>query len=186
MTFESFLYILEFLILLALFVPTVVAFFTGAPWVPTPMDRVQRMLELAKIQPGDRVYDLGCGDGRMVQLAAKKYGADAVGLELSPLIYALARIRNFFLKSEATILLRDFRAINYSNARVLVFYLLPEILKIMRPKFEKELKPGTRIISYAFQIEGWTPLYTEPKIKEKHYGPIFVYEIEKGKSRSSV
>ena len=100
---SNFIYLLEILFLLAIFIPTVIAFVIGAPWVPTPMARVRRVLELAKIKPGQRIYDLGCGDGRFVQTAAREYGADAVGLELSPIVYAWARIRNFFMKSKARI-----------------------------------------------------------------------------------
>lgn len=174
---NSFWFYLELIIFIAIFVPTIIAMVTGAPWVPTPMARVKRMLELANIKPGERVYDLGCGDGRLVHLAAKQYGADAIGLELSPLVYAWARIRNFFLRSPSRILLRDFRGVDYSNARVLVFYLLPDILKIMRPVFEEELSAGTRIVSYAFEIEGWEPVYVEPKIKALNHARIFVYEI---------
>lgn len=169
--------LIEIIILAAIFIPTMIAFLTGAPWVPTPEERVKRVLALAKIKPGERVYDLGCGDGRMVHLASKLYGADAVGLELSPLVYALARIRNFFLRSKSRILFRDFRGINYSNADALVFYLLPNVLKIMRHKFERELKPGSRVVSYAFEIEGWKPAYVEPRNRDKHLGPIFVYEM---------
>src|SRR3990167_6679931 len=102
-------FIIEFIIFGLIFIPTIIAFLTGAPWVPTPMPRVKRMLELADLKPGDRVYDLGCGDGRMVHWAAKQYFADAVGLELSPLVYAWARTRNFFLRSPSKILMRDFR-----------------------------------------------------------------------------
>lgn len=177
--FENFVYIIEIIVLAVLFVPTLIAFFTGAPWVPTPQARVKRMLELAKIKKGDRIYDLGCGDGRIPQHAAKEFGADAVGLELSPLIYFLARARNILLRSKATILLRDFRRIHYGNAAALTFYLLPETLSMLRPKLEMELKPGTRVVSYAFEIAGWKPTYVEPRDREKHYGPIFVYEIPK-------
>lgn len=177
MALENFIYIIEILIFILIFVPTAVAFFTGAPWVPTPEIRVKRMLELTKIKQGDRLYDLGCGDCRIPHLAAKLYGADAIGLELSPLVYLLGRLRNAILRSKSQILLRDFRAINYSNAKALAFYLLPNILKTMRPKFEKELQPGTRVVSYAFQIEGWTPTFIEPRDRAKHYGPIYVYEI---------
>lgn len=176
---ENLVILIEVVIFAVLFIPTIIAFVTGAPWVPTPMERVKRMLELARIKKGERVYDLGCGDGRMVHLAAKNYEADAIGLELSPLVYAWAHIRNFFLRSKSKVLLRDFRSIDYSNANVLVFYLLPEILKIMRPKFEAELKPGTRIVSYAFEVEGWNPVYIEPKNCEKNYCRILVYEMPK-------
>lgn len=177
--FEKFVLFLEIIIFIAILLPTLIAFLTGAPWVPTPEARVKKMLELANIKPGDRVYDLGCGDGRMVHLAAKLYGADAVGLELSPLIYAWARIRNFFLRSKSKILLRDFRRIDYSNAKTLVCYLLPDILKIMKPKFEAELAPGSKIVSYAFEIAGWQPVYIEPKDPKKNYSRILVYEVPK-------
>ncbi|MBI2638866.1 class I SAM-dependent methyltransferase [Candidatus Peregrinibacteria bacterium] len=170
---------IEFIIFALIFIPTIVAFFTGAPWIPTPMPRAKRMLELADLKPGERVYDLGCGDGRLVHLAAKHYEADAVGLELSPLVYAWAKVRNFFLRSSSKILMRDFRKIDYRNAKALVFYLLPDILKVMRPKFEMELRPGARIVSYAFEIDGWTPVYTEPRDPKRHYGRIFVYEVPK-------
>lgn len=173
------LFIIEVIVLLAIFIPTIIAFFTGAPWVPTPLPRVKRMLELAEIKAGDRIYDLGCGDGRIPHMAAEQYGADAVGIELSPIMYAWARIRNRLLHSKSQIYLKDFRAIDYSNAKALVFYLLPDILKIMRPKFERELAPGTKIVSYAFEIEGWTPVYTEPRVPEHNYGRIFVYEVPK-------
>lgn len=169
--------LIEIIVLGFLFVPTVIAFLTGAPWVPTPIERAKKMLSLAEIKPGDRVYDLGCGDGRLVHLASKLYGADAIGLELSPLVYFWGRIRNCFLRSKSKLLFRDFRKINYKNARALVFYLLPEILKKMRYKFEQELKPGAIVISYAFHIEGWTPVYIEPKDAKKNYGRIFVYKI---------
>lgn len=174
---EQFILIIEIIIFAILFIPTMVAFLTGAPWVPTPITRVKRMLQLANLKQGDRIYDLGCGDGRMVQHAAKEYGADAVGLELSPLMYAWAKLRNIILRSDAKILLRDFRRINYTNAAALVFYLLPDILKIMKSKFEKELKPGSRVISYAFEIEGWQPVHIEPRDEKRKHARIFVYEI---------
>jgi SAM-dependent methyltransferase len=172
----NFWLILEIVVLMIIFVPTMLAFLTGAPWVPTPNERVKKMLELAKIKRGDRIYDLGCGDGRIVHLAAKLYGADAVGIELSPIVYAMGRLRNFILRSKSKIWLRNFKKIDYSDAHALCFYLLPDILKVMKPKFEAELKPGALIVSYAFQIEGWTPVFIEPRNREKHWGPIYVYE----------
>lgn len=172
----NFWLIVEIILLAIIFVPTMVAFLTGAPWVPTPTPVVKKMLELAKIKPGDRIYDLGCGDGRIVHLAAKLYGADAIGIELSPLIYAMGRLRNYILRSKSKILLRNFKKVDYSNAHALCFYLLPNVLKVMRPKFEAELKPGALVVSYAFQVEGWTPVFTEPRNPEKNWGHIFVYE----------
>lgn len=176
-TSASFWLIIEFFVLLMIFIPTIVAFLTGAPWVPTPDARVRKVLELAKLKKGMKIYDLGCGDGRFVHLAAKEYDATAVGIELSPLVYAWGRLRNFFLKSKSTLLLRDFRAVSLKDADVIVFYLLPNILSFMRPKFERELKPGARVVSYAFEVPQWTPVYTEPRDPKRNFGRIFVYEI---------
>ena len=171
------LLIIEILVIIFIFIPTMIAFMTGAPWVPTPMARVKKMLELGKIKAGDRVYDLGCGDARLVHTAAKLYNADAVGIELSPLVYAWARVRNFFLRSKSKIWLRDFRHVDLKDADAIFFYLLPDVLKKMRFKFEKELRPGTLVISYAFSVEGWEPMYIEPKDPAKNLSRILVYQV---------
>lgn len=173
------LLILEIVIFVVIFVPTMIAFLTGAPWVPTPIDRCKKMVELAKLEKGDKVYDLGCGDGRLVHLAAEKHDVDAVGIELSPLVYAMARIRNFFLDSKSKIVMRDFRKVDYGDAKVVFFYLLPAALKTLIPDFKKKLKPGAKIISYAFAIEGWEPIHIEPKNPEKNLSRILIYEIGK-------
>jgi SAM-dependent methyltransferase len=171
--------IFELILLGALLIPMVIAFVTGAPFVPTPMARVNRMLELAELKKGDRIYDIGCGDGRMVHVAHKIYGADSVGLELSPLVYFLAKVRQKLWRSGAKILLRDFRGVNLSDAKVIVCYLLPNTLETFREKFLRELRPGTKIISYAFEIKGWKPVHMEDRIREKNFSPIWVYEIGK-------
>jgi SAM-dependent methyltransferase len=179
MTSEAYYFWLgvELVVFVFILVPTMIAFVTGAPWIPTPMARIKRMLELAELKGGEKVYDIGCGDGRLPYLAAKLWNADAVGIELSPLVFAWARVRHFFWRSKCKLILRDFRYYDLSDANVLAFYLLPEILKKMRPKFEAELKPGTKIISYAFEIAGWTPVHIEPKNMEKNLARIMVYEI---------
>lgn len=174
---EMFWAIAQLILLLLIFIPTMVGFLTGAPWVPTPMTAVRKMVELAKLKPGDRVYDLGCGDGRLVQEAAIKCKADAVGIELSPLLFFFAKLRNFIKRSSAVILLRDYRRIHFGNAKALFFYLLPDTLERLKPKFEDELTPGTLLISYAFQIRGWTPIYTEPNNPAEKRFRIFVYQV---------
>lgn len=80
---------LETALFIVILIPTLIALF-GAPWVPTPKGRIRRMLELANIQPGETVMDLGCGDGRLVHLASMEFKAKGIGLELSPIIYTLA------------------------------------------------------------------------------------------------
>lgn len=157
-------------------IPTIIAMATGAPFVPTPMARVKKMIELAKVKPGEKVYDIGCGDGRMVYVAANDYGAKAVGFELSPLVYLLARVRKIFWGSKAEIHFTDFRFKNLSDADVIVCYLMPEALARLQSKLEKELKKGARVVSYAFQIGTWQVTHREERNREQNLAPIWVYE----------
>jgi SAM-dependent methyltransferase len=157
-------------------IPTIIAMSTGAPFVPTPMARVKKMIELAKIKKGEKVYDIGCGDGRMVYVAANDYGADAVGFELSPLVYCLARIRKLFWGSKAKIQFTDFRSKNLGDADVIVCYLLPESLARLQPKLEAELKKGARVVSYAFKIGTWEPARCEERDPANNLAPIWIYE----------
>lgn len=173
----TFWLILEVVIIILVLVPTGVAFITGAPFVPTPLARVRKMLELAKIKPGMKLYDLGCGDGRLVSTAAKHFHADAVGFELSPFVFWIAKIRQFFTGSHGKIYLRDFRKMPLKDADIVMCYLLPKPMEELKMKFEKELPVGAKIISYAFDIPGWKPIHEESRIKEKNYSRILVYEM---------
>lgn len=168
--------IYTFPILILLLVPTIMALINGAPFVPTPMEAVEKMLELANIKEGQKVYDIGCGDGRMVYLAAKKYKANATGLELSPLVYALARVRHFFWRSKAKIKFSNFKRHNLSDADVIVCYLMPETLKLLQGKLDHELKKGTRVVSYAFPIGNWKVTHQEERNVKQKIAPIWVYE----------
>jgi SAM-dependent methyltransferase len=157
-------------------VPTLMTLINGAPFVPTPMEAVRKMIKLANLKKGDIVYDIGCGDGRMVYVAANEYGANATGLELSPLVYTFARIRKLLWRSKAKILFRNFKTQNFRNADVILCYLMPETLEKLRPKLETELKPGSRIISYAFQMASWKEHHKEPKDAERNISPIWIYK----------
>lgn len=176
LTTEFFRSPLQMILVILLLIPTLIALVTGAPFVPTPMERVKKMLALAKIKPHEKVYDIGCGDGRMVYLAAKDYNANAVGLELSPLVYGLAKIRHFFWRSKAKIYFTDFRFQKLADANVIVCYLLPESLARLQEKLEKELKKGTRIVSYAFPIGTWKPKQRIERDPRHNLAPIWVYE----------
>ncbi|MFO0780650.1 MAG: 50S ribosomal protein L11 methyltransferase [Candidatus Gracilibacteria bacterium] len=157
-------------------IPTIIAMSTGAPFVPTPMPRVEKMLALAKVKPNEKVYDIGCGDGRMVYVAANQYGANATGFELSPLVYCLAKIRKFFWKSKAKIEFTDFRYKNLGDADVIVCYLLPEALARLQSKLEAELKKGARVVSYAFPIGTWEVTHREERNRGQNLAPIWVYQ----------
>lgn len=167
--------------LILILIPTLVALVTGAPWVPTPKNRVRKMLQLAGIKPGETVYDLGCGDGRLVHTASIEWKAKAVGFEFSPLIYTMAKVIQPFAwikGSRAKIRFKNFYKVDFSKADVVVCYLLPHSMKKVQKKCEKELKPGARVISYAFPIADWTPIHREKRMRHKSYGPIWVYKME--------
>jgi hypothetical protein len=128
-----------------------------APFVPTPPEVVARMLEVADVGPEDLVYDLGCGDGRMVIAAAKTRGARGVGVELDADLVAQCRAaakregvgdRVRFLRLDAT-------TVRLAEATVLLLYLLPESLEVLAPRFERDLRPGARIVSHDYKIPGW-------------------------------
>lgn len=131
----------------------------NAPYLSTPMEIVKRMLEFARVTKDDIVYDLGSGDGRIVIAAAKQYGAHAVGIEIDPELVEQARSN---AKSAGVEELVDFRledifAADISPATVVTLYLLPETNAILRPKLERQLRPGTRIVSHEFGLGDWEP-----------------------------
>ena len=130
-----------------------------APYVPSPNEVVDKMLELAQVDSNDVVYDLGCGDGRIVITAAKRFGSRGVGVELDKGLAEIAESSARTQKVEhlVTILNRDVMTVDFSEATVIAVYLLPGALKKLKPIFEKSLKPGTRIVSHDYTIEGWNP-----------------------------
>jgi len=128
-----------------------------APYVPTPRIVVERMLEVAAVDRNDVVYDVGCGDGRMVIAAAKIHGARGVGIEIDPALVAECRAG---AEREGVAKLVRFLEMDATKARlteatVLALYLLPESLEALAPLFERDLRPGARIVSHDYMIPGW-------------------------------
>ncbi|MHB1306107.1 MAG: SAM-dependent methyltransferase [Limisphaerales bacterium] len=139
-------------------------------FVPTPTGVVDKMIELAEIKPGDVLYDLGCGDGRFVVAAARKHGIKAVGVDIDPQRVAdsLANVRSNKVEHLVTIKQADIFELDFSDATVVTLYLLPELNVRLKPKLAK-LKPGTRILSYEFEMAGAKPL----RVVECPAGPGF-------------
>lgn len=156
------------------------------PFVPTPIEVVDKMLEIAEVQKDDVVYDLGSGDGRVVIRAAKKYGARGVGIEMDQSLLDTARKA---AEAEGVSHLVEFRAedalkTNLSPATVVTLYMLPWFNEAMKPNFKKYLKPGSRIVAHDFGIEGWKPDKMEklPQPEKKaggyvHYHSILLWNV---------
>lgn len=128
-----------------------------APFVPSPMLVVQRMLELARVGPGDKVFDLGSGDGRTVIMAAEMFGADATGVELDDELFkqSSARIARLALYRKARILHESMFKTDVRRATVVTLYQLPEVNARLGELLKRQLLPGTRVVSHDFPVPGW-------------------------------
>ncbi len=128
--------------------------------MPTPEKVVLKMLEVAKVGPEDIVYDLGCGDGRIIIAAVKNFGAKkAVGVDLSDerLKEAEQNAIQNGVRDKIELRKNNFLDENVSDATVVTLFLLTNANELLKPKFEKELKPGTRVVSHEFEMKGWKP-----------------------------
>jgi SAM-dependent methyltransferase len=130
--------------------------YRGAPWAPTPMSTVHKMLTMADVRPDDTVYDLGCGDGRTIITAARRYGARAVGIEIDPLRYLWCQllITILGLRQRVEIIFGDFFSQDLSAADVVTCYLLQSTNNKLESKLKDELQPGTRVVSHHFTFPG--------------------------------
>jgi 16S rRNA A1518/A1519 N6-dimethyltransferase RsmA/KsgA/DIM1 with predicted DNA glycosylase/AP lyase activity len=148
-----------------------------APSIPTPGPVVDKMLEAAHVKPGDVVYDLGSGDGRIV-IAAAKMGAQAVGVEVMPDLCRRARqsIKELGLSDRASIVEGNVFRVDFSAATVVTMYLMTDSNERLRPNLEKYLKPGTRVVSNQFPIKGWKPVSVERGKSGTDY-TIYVYQV---------
>lgn len=129
-------------------------------WVPTPPEIVRKMLDIAQVGSKDMVCDLGCGDARILIMAVKQFGAKkAVGYEIEEDLYRISQqeIQRQNLHNRITLIRGDLLDADLSQASIIVLYLSSEANELLRLKLEKEAKPGARIVSYLFAINGWRP-----------------------------
>lgn len=154
MVFPFFALLLLFFILFLLVVFLIynLPLFLGAPFVTTPDERVKKILKLASPKKGEILYDLGSGDGRIVVGAAKTYGVKAFGIEINPILVWLSRrrIKKLGLENQAEIFQGNFFHKNFSDADIVITYLLQTTNENLEKKFLRELKPGARIVSESF------------------------------------
>ena len=144
-----------------------------APFVPTPMVVVEKMLEMVRVNRNDILYDLGCGDGRIVILAAKKYGARGVGIDIDPqrIEEANAAAREAGVENLVEFRRQDVFKVDFSEATVVALYLLEESNELLQPLFDRFLQPGTRVVSHNYPIPGW-------KEKEMKFASVKVEDDE--------
>lgn len=129
----------------------------GAPWWPTPTRRIRKLLTAAGLKPGETVIDAGCGDGRVLLLAAREFGARGIGIEVHPVLVWIGRLRIACarLSSQVVIQRADLFSVDLRAADVLFLFLLQETNLGLQEKLRRELRPGTRVVSYAFTLPQW-------------------------------
>ena len=150
-----------------------------APYIPSPQEVVDRMLSAARVKPGEMVYDLGSGDGRIIITAAQKFQARAVGVELRGDLCksAQARIKSLGLQDRVKLMHENMLKVDLSPADVVTLYLLTSSNERLKPNLEKYLKPGSRVVCYEFPIKGWKAARAIVLQTGKTEHTIYLYEM---------
>jgi precorrin-6B methylase 2 len=153
---------------------------TLAPDYPTPETVVDQMLTIAQVRPGEMVYDLGCGDGRIVITAAQKFKARAVGIEIRRDIYerTLAKVLSLGLSDQVRIVHGNALKYDLSPADVVTLYLLTSSNERLKPILLKDLKPSARVVSHDFEIRGWKPATVNKMVVGGRPHTIYLYRID--------
>jgi len=148
-----------------------------APYVVSPQQIVDLMLEMANVKPNELVYDLGSGDGRVLITAAQRYRAKCVGIEIEDKIARNSedRIAALGLQDRIRIIHADIRDVDLSSADVVTMYLMTDSNEIIKPKLEQTLRPGTRVVSHEYKVPGWKPNREEWAETNSHGHVIYLY-----------
>lgn len=148
-----------------------------APYVVSPQQIVDRMLELADPKPSETVYDLGSGDGRILITAVQRYRSKAVGIEISEdLVRSTSeRIRRLGLQNDARVIHGDLLQVDLSPADIVTMYLARDVNAMLRPNLEKYLKTGARVVSHEYPVPGWRPKLVDRDLPEGHNHVIYLY-----------
>jgi ubiquinone/menaquinone biosynthesis C-methylase UbiE len=148
-----------------------------APFIASPQPIVDRMLDLAEVKPGDVVFDLGCGDGRVLITAAQRYKARGVGIELSSNLVRMTNdnVKRLNLDNQVKITQGSLLDMDLQAADVVILYLDTGANDMLKPKLEKQLKPGARVVSHDFEVRGWKPAKVEKMKAYNRTHTIFLY-----------
>jgi precorrin-6B methylase 2 len=151
-----------------------------APAFPTPQVVVERMLSIAQVKPGEMVYDLGCGDGRIVITAAQKFKARAVGIEIRRSIYerTVAKVASLGLQDQVRIVHGDALEADLSPADVVTLYLLTSSNERLKPVLAKYLRPSARVVSHDYEIRGWKPQNVDRMLVGGTQHVIYLYRMD--------
>lgn len=164
-----------FLVLLTL--TAIVHIFFFVPYVPSKQKVARKMIEVARLKAKETVFDLGCGDGRLLMEAEKRAGVRAEGFEIAPLVYLLALARKLLFQSKVKIHFKNMFRANLRKANVIFCYLLPNVMPSLAEKIKKECKHGTRIVSNTFHIADLKPYQVFKKDPTKGLPTIYVYKM---------
>lgn len=151
-----------------------------APNVRSPQRAVDRMLEIARLKPGETLYDLGCGEGQILITAAQRYRVNGVGIEISRDLAdtAAEKVRKAKLQNQIRIIHGDFMQTDLSRADVVTLYLAPIANESLRPNLERYLRPHTRVVSYDYPIPEWKPIDTSASQgRSGAVHTIYLYEV---------
>jgi hypothetical protein len=162
-------FIVLFLLLGVYFIYTLIAIFRGAAYVPTTHARVARLMDLAVISPGEKLLDLGSGDGRILVAAAKR-GAVCIGIEINPLLCIYSRLRmKFFGAKNVTISQANFWDVSLADVDILTVYLIPGRMGQLKEKVFAEMKSGSRVVTGVYPFPDWQP--------EKREGDVCLFRV---------
>ncbi len=144
-------------------------------WIPTQSDEIAAFFELAPVASSDIVFDLGCGDGRLLFAALERGAGKCVGIDIDPERIRVAEneAHKRGIDGRVTFIQADVMEVDLSEASVILCYLVPEASAALRPKFERELKPGTKVVMESFPVLDWKP----EKIKEVDYKAFYLYTM---------
>ena len=150
-----------------------------APYVNSPEHAIDRMLQLASLKPGETLYDLGCGDGRILIAAASRYKIKGVGIEISEHLAKAAaeKVKKAGLQNQVKILHADFMKTDLSDANVVTLYLATTANDMLRPNLERYLKPSARVVSYDYPIPGWKAIETSETEGRSSQHTIYLYQV---------
>jgi SAM-dependent methyltransferase len=148
-------------------------------YIPTPFDAVEAMLDLAQVTDQDVVYDLGCGDGRLLIRAAQRCGARGIGIDIDPdrIAEAQRQAARAGVGDRLTFRQGNLYDSDFGEATVVMLYLMPHLNLRLRPQLQRQLRPGSRIVSHQFDMGDWTPQRILPLVPSEEDSTLYLWHI---------